>query len=1148
MCIRDSEYSEEFLGISCNNNATTGFDGIFDGDGHAVHKMKISIVEWTTPPSDGKLGTVVGSGNKMYQGFIGRLDKNGVLKNFTLADDCDIVVSGYSGGIVGYSFGRIENCVNHADVVSYSGIYVGGVAGYVNSTETAVVENCLNTGDITGGRYGVGGVTGCNYGLLKGCANTGDVTAKDLVTNWGQKTHYLVGGITGTMTGRIDNCINYGTVTGNDRVGGLTGNMAHATGNFIYYNDVVNSINLGIVYCADVTQSGAIGGVSGSTAEVSGNYFDKQIIPLKAAGNASAKGIEGVETSKLVSGTPLDGYDAALWDFQAGLYPSLKAFKNNESVKKARSIIVTIPAGKNAYDLTNVKADLAQAEGLKWSLASDGKFTIADNQLSGPESVTELVTDTLVADFGSIRKPILIKALPAIPLKGEGTEASPYLLSTPDEWNALALYMSQTTNSLEEKYVAVANDIDFTGKEFTPLAFDGATYFNGTLDGKGHTVKGISYKTTATYQGAIKVIGSTATVKNLTLSGEITSAFANTGGFAAQIYGSLSNCVNNIKVTSTKATAGGFAATLYNTASLTKCVNKAAIAAVSSVGGIAGTFDKDSKVVLTECANEGLIKGNSNSAYVGGMVGTAYPSTLKDCVNSGEITVTNTANQSFAAGMIGYANGASKALPYEIEGCINSGNVTAKSGCAGIVSNVNATAGNTVLHITGCENSGVITANASSNVSNSANAGIAALLTPGSYIRDSHNKGRIDVAVNTYTGGIAGYARTAPSNAANGILISGCSNTAEVSGRSYNVGGIMGNVAAYTTVENCFNTGKVSNNGTTSSTGYGTGGVAGALTNVNGKITGCWNSGNISGLNRVGGIVGMNAQKANVTECFNTGDISSTTQTAGTTGTSGYGIGGIAGQGASVFSKCVNFGTVSGASRVGGVIGVPSKNNTQLSDSYNAGKIIADADTCGNLIGVKLTGNGSIWSETNTITNCYYVKEFGTYANNGEFGKSVSFGELAKTNIGDGWKTAGEYCLPLPVLFAENQTALLYSAAVVTAPEDSFELVTAAFNVGTPAGVLWTSSVSQLGISGNDARFNADYKGEIVLTATNSEGMKRTVTLNADAKASGIEDIDVDEAEAEYYTVDGLRVAEPTEGEVYIMRKGKKTSKVIYRR
>lgn len=1141
----DLEYSEDFLGIMNDVSSTVGFAGTFDGDGHAVHKMKLHRLEWTTPPSATSLGTLNTKGLKMYQGFIGRLGGTGVVRNLTIASDCDIELWASSSPLVGHNTGLVENCRNYADVLTF-GTYVGGIVGYNDNVATADVINCFNAGNITSGRFGAGGITGVNYNLVKNCVNTGTIIARELCTNYkpGPNMHQLMGGITGSMSGRLENCINYGTVSGHVKTGGLSGTMASVSGSFQYKNDFVNCINVGMVYCDEAASCGALGGVSGTSGTVTGNYWDAQLLPLAAVANTGAEGMNGVATSVLISGEAPESYDTEVWDFKAGEYPALKAFAGEETVAQARSIIVDIPAKTNAYDLTGVSAVLSQAEGMKWTLAKGLEFTIEGDRLNGPASVSSLATDTLYASIGSIVKPILIKALPPMPLSGDGTESNPYIMKSADDWNALARYMNQTGNGLDGSFVAVDADIDFEGVEFIPLASDGVTYFTGTLDGRGHNVSGISYEATAVYQGAIFTVGTTGVVKNLTLSGNITSAFVTTGGFTGRLYGRLENCVNAINVTSTKATAGGFTATAFDNAEAVDCINRADVTAVSNAAGFAGMFDKASSVVLTRVSNEGTITANATKAYAAGIVGTAYPCKLTECSNSGVVTVKTPASQSYAAGIMAMAEGtAAYESTYEIVDCTNSGAVTAASAVAGIVSDIKSSAGYAVMHLSGCTNSGAITAKTTKAVSNTANAGIIAAVGPDAVITDCHNTGDINVGINTNTAGIAGYARVA-AVAAHPVRISGCTNSGAVSGGSYDVGGIMGNLAAYSTIDNCYNTGSVTSTGTA----YATGGIAGALTNVNASITNCWNTGNVTGAtNRVGGIVGMNAQKAAITDCWNGGDIASVSQTQGLGSAAGYGIGGVAGQSASVITRCYNYGTVKGAARVGGLVGAPIKDNTQITSCYNAGRIDAPADTCGNIVGVALVNNGTIWTAKNTIADTYYVTDFGTFENTGSLGTPVTIAALAKTDMGEGWIIPADYSLPVAEPYADVDAALLYSAAVVLAEGDTYEKVTTVFNVGTPKGVTWTSSAPELSIEGNEAKFNASYTGEIVLTAT-SGNMSRTIVLQADARTSGIDGIEVDlDADAVYYDLQGVRVENPVPGRPYIVRSGDKTLKTVYR-
>ena len=262
---------------------------------------------------------------------------------------------------------------------------------------------------------------------------------------------------------------------------------------------------------------------------------------------------------------------------------------------------------------------------------------------------------------------------------------------------------------------------------------------------------------------------------------------------------------------------------------------------------------------------------------------------------------------------------------------------------------------------------------------------------------------------------------------------------------------------------------------------------------------------------------------------------------------SGYGIGGVAGQSASVLTRCYNLGTIKGVSRIGGVIGAPTKDNTQLVNCYNAGRIDAPADTCGNLVGVSLVNNGTIWTAKNSITGCYYVTDFGVFENTGSEGTPVTIAGLTTTDLGQGWNIPAEYSLPISDIYADNEAAMLFSATVILGEGDTYEKVTSDFNLGTPGNVAWTASANELTIDGNMAKFNSSYNGEIVLTAK-TDNYSRTVTINADVKVSGIDNIESDSnTPAEYYNMQGLRVYNPAPGQLYIVRRGDVTTKELYR-
>lgn len=58
-------------------------------------------------------------------------------------------------------------------------------------------------------------------------------------------------------------------------------------------------------------------------------------------------------------------------------------------------------------------------------------------------------------------------------------------------------------------------------------------------------------------------------------------------------------------------------------------------------------------------------------------------------------------------------------------------------------------------------------------------------------------------------------------------------------------------------------------------------------------------------------------------------------------------------------------------------------------------------------------------------------------------------------------------------------------------------------------------------------------------------GIEINVTFSS-SKSNGVDMIEIDEAAAEYYTIQGIRVAEPVKGNLYIVKKGNKATKVIF--
>ena len=181
------------------------------------------------------------------------------------------------------------------------------------------------------------------------------------------------------------------------------------------------------------------------------------------------------------------------------------------------------------------------------------------------------------------------------------------------------------------------------------------------------------------------------------------------------------------------------------------------------------------------------------------------------------------------------------------------------------------------------------------------------------------------------------------------------------------------------TITGCYNTGTVSGSGN-----Y-VGGVCGR--NDNGTLTDCYNTGTVSGTsNFVGGVCGENY--GTITGCYNTGTVSG----------SGDIVGGVCGYNWSTITDCYNTGTVSGsASNVGGVCGrnyngtitgcyntgavsgtdgvggVCGSNSGTITDCYNTGKVGGTSDYVGGVCGFNDYGTMTGCDNTGTVSGDYYV-------------------------------------------------------------------------------------------------------------------------------------------------------------------------------
>lgn len=424
--------------------------------------------------------------------------------------------------------------------------------------------------------------------------------------------------------------------------------------------------------------------------------------------------------------------------------------------------------------------------------------------------------------------------------------------------------------------------------------------------------------------------------RNVIYSGEISvelgARYISVAGIVGSAKGTtFENCVNNSKIVVKGPIAigspgrpyfavGGVAAVVTENCSFLRCTNMGQIV-YSAI-----TRADEASVVLGQ-------------AIIGGVVGYANSVTMDECQNQGDITVDDFYAESgggSVGGLLGDNDSRSR-----ITKCSNKGNIVCREDKFNLGGIVGSTGG---IELESCTNDGSIESVCEQTVM----GGLLAYSRNGTTnIEGCANNGRLTLgekALSSVAGGILGKAY-AVKNPAASLWIDKCVNGGSIQTGATNPGVFMGGIIGktegtpYLYLYHSKNTGDVSN-GVAFGEWAATGGIAGGLTAVGTaqdghteavyEITNCINSGNITGSDRVGGIIGANYQfllgdmRYTIARCSNRGVIRAVKSGGGILGVfneRGYASDGAHSQTGITLSECDNSGTINGDGISGGIVG-----------------------------------------------------------------------------------------------------------------------------------------------------------------------------------------------------------------------------------
>ena len=492
--------------------------------------------------------------------------------------------------------------------------------------------------------------------------------------------------------------------------------------------------------------------------------------------------------------------------------------------------------------------------------------------------------------------------------------------------------------------------------------------------------------------GAGGIAGATtrSTISDCTSNGTITGGEYNAGGIVG---GAMDSVVNGCKSAGTvtgEDTVGGIVGYCVRTPSspdpvsltneslapgtVANCESSCTVSGMSAVGGIVGHAQIGSGVnslssngapteetaagpVITGCTFTGTVgigtypEYSYSIQYFGGIAGLAENSTVSGCESTDAVI-----GSSYVSGIVGRAENSA------ISGCKSTGAVTGSSYVGGIVGysifydmSINSLNNDLTAPVPGT------VTNCESGCTVTGYKGVGGIA--GQFVCEGDgNYPELTISGCTFKGKVIADASKQPAPASEYAY----SSTPE------NFGGIVGCIGVGA-VENCKNEGKVSciatdEDGNKSGAQF-VGGIAGQA--VSCMVTGCTNSGAVSGVQPVGGIVGENADgssyslsqnytPATVQNCVNTGNV-----------TGGYCAGGVVGANAyGTVKSCFSTGTVQWAVGFEGKIfgGVVGGNAGTVTDCYATGNVVGvsdDGQYATNYVG------GIVGSNDGAMDHCY---------------------------------------------------------------------------------------------------------------------------------------------------------------------------------
>ena len=147
-------------------------------------------------------------------------------------------------------------------------------------------------------------------------------------------------------------------------------------------------------------------------------------------------------------------------------------------------------------------------------------------------------------------------------ITGSGTLTDPYMINSDADWETFASWInnSSTNSTYRSKYYKLGTDINVS-----TMVGTSSLYFAGTFDGDGHTMTANLQNDDPNVEGVAPFHYTCAEIRNLNVTGTITSAGKYAGGLVGfAVKGTkIYDCVVTATITTSADYPGGFFGIIY---------------------------------------------------------------------------------------------------------------------------------------------------------------------------------------------------------------------------------------------------------------------------------------------------------------------------------------------------------------------------------------------------------------------------------------------------------------------------------------------------------------------------------------------------------------------------------------------------------